>query len=116
MRSFLTSPLLSLLALLVAGGDAHALQNKYVQQAENPFDNNGDGLPDLSMAPETDAQEKHFAEMAKAFGEASMTDSDLSAGQQARQFAFGQLREVVSGEVNQQVESSLSPWVTPPSI
>lgn len=110
MRRSFTSPVLSLLAFLVAGGDAHALQSKYVQQAENPFDNNGDGLPDLSMAPETDAQEKHFAEVAKAFGEASMTDSDLSAGQQARQFAFGQLRDVVSGEVNQQVESWLSPW------
>ena len=110
MRCSFTSPLLSLLAFLVAGGDAHPLQSKYVQQAENPFDNNGDGLPDLSMAPETDAQEKHFAEVAKAFGEASMTDSDLSAGQQARQFAFGQLRDVVSGEVNHQVESWLSPW------
>jgi hypothetical protein len=48
--------------------------------------------------------------MAKAFGEASMTDNGLDAGAQARQFAFGQLRDVVSDEVNQQVESWLSPW------
>ncbi|MGP3591720.1 YchO/YchP family invasin [Vagococcus sp. WN89Y] len=98
------------LLLSLAGGVASAQQNRFVQQAENPFDNNGDGLPDLGMAAETDAQEKHFAEMAKAFGEASMVDNGLTAGEQARQFAFGQLRDVVSGEVNQHVESWLSPW------
>ncbi len=87
--------------LSLISGVASARQNSFVQQAENPFDNDGDGLPDLGMAPETGAQEKHFAEMAKAFGEASMTDNGLTTGQQARQFAFGQLRDVVSEEVNQ---------------
>lgn len=48
--------------------------------------------------------------MAKAFGEASMTDNGLTTGEQARQFAFGQVRDAVSGEVNQQIESWLSPW------
>lgn len=95
---------------MLAGSTAGAAQNSFVQQAENPFDNDGDGLPDLGMAPENGAQEKHFAEMAKAFGEASMTDNGLTTGEQARQFAFGQIRDVVSDEVNQQVESWLSPW------
>ncbi len=62
------------------------------------------------MAPENSAQEKHFAEMAKAFGEASMTDNGLTTGEQARQFAFGQIRDVVNDEVSQKVESRLSPW------
>ncbi len=100
----------SLLILLLAGDVVDAAQNSFAQQAENPFDNDGDGLPDLGMAPENGAQEKHVAEMVKAFGEASMTDNGLTAGEQARQFAFGQLRDVVSDEVNQKVESWLSPW------
>ncbi|WP_312689471.1 YchO/YchP family invasin [Kosakonia sp.] len=112
MRNVICSPLCSLLVVLLAGGSVSARQNSFVQQAENPFDNNGDGLPDLGMAPENGAQEKHFAEMAKAFGEASMTDNGLTTGAQARQFAFGQIRDVVSDEVNQQVESWLSPWGT----
>lgn len=103
-------PLLTLLMLSLISGVASARQNSFVQQAENPFDNDGDGLPDLGMAAENGAQEKYFAEMAKAFGEASMTDNGLTPGEQARQFAFGQLRDVVSDEVNQQVESWLSPW------
>ncbi len=53
-------------------------------------------------------REKHFAEMAKAFGEASMKNNDLDTGEQARQFAFGQVRDVVSEQVNQQLESWLS--------
>ena len=53
---------------------------------------------------------KSLAEMAKAFGEASATDNGLTTGEQARQFAFGQVRDAVSGEVNQQIESWLSPW------
>jgi hypothetical protein len=48
--------------------------------------------------------------MAKAFGEASMTDNGLTTGEQARQFAFGQVRDALSGEVNQQIETWLSPW------
>ncbi len=80
-----------------------------MQQAQNPFDNNGDSLPDLGMAQPTTEGEKHPAEMAKAFGEASMIDNGLTAGQQARQFAFGKVRDAVSGEVNEQIESRLSP-------
>ncbi|SFU20974.1 Invasin beta-domain of outer membrane [Kosakonia arachidis] len=100
----------SLLILLLASDIVDAAQNSFVQQAENPFDNNGDGLPELGMAPVSGSQEKHVAEMIKAFGEASMTDNGLTAGEQARQFAFGQLQDVVSDEVNQKVESWLSPW------
>lgn len=106
----MNSKVSSLLILLLTASTAAAAQNSFVQQAENPFDNDGDGLPDLGMAPENGTQEKHIAEMVKAFGEASMTDNGLTAGEQARQFAFGQLRDVVSGEVNQKVESWLSPW------
>lgn len=95
--------------LLLAGGTAIA-QSSYVQRAENPFDNNNDNLPDLGMAPESLAGEKHFAEMVKAFGEASMTDDGLDTGEQAKQFAFGQVRDTVSEQVNQQLESWLSPW------
>ncbi|CAM6553964.1 YchO/YchP family invasin [Citrobacter freundii] len=62
------------------------------------------------MAPESGAGEKHFAEMVKAFGEASMTDNGLDTGEQAKQFAFGQVRDRVSEQVNQQLESWLSPW------
>lgn len=62
------------------------------------------------MAPESRAGEKHFAEMVKAFGEASMTDNGLDTGEQAKQFAFGQVRDRVSEQVNQQLESWLSPW------
>ncbi|XTZ40522.1 YchO/YchP family invasin [Salmonella enterica] len=99
-----------LLLLLLAGGAASAQQNSFIQQAENPFDNDGDGLPDLGMAVENGSQEKHFAEIAKAFGEASMVDNGLSTGEQARQFAVGQFTDVVSQQVNQHVESWLSPW------
>ncbi|STB59364.1 intimin-like protein [Citrobacter freundii] len=62
------------------------------------------------MAPDSRAGEKHFAEMVKAFGEASMTDNGLDTGEQAKQFAFGQVRDTVSEQVNQQLESWLSPW------
>ena len=60
------------------------------------------------MATPTD-EGKSTAEMAKAFGEASMTDNGLTTGEQARQFAFGKVRDAVSGEVNQQIESPLAP-------
>nr|WP_318381502.1 YchO/YchP family invasin [uncultured Enterobacter sp.] len=109
MRNVLRHNLPFTLLLLLAGG-VHGAQQSWTQQAENPFDNNADGLPDLGLATATDTGEKHLAEMAKAFGEASQTDNGLGAGQQARLFAFGQLRDAVSGEVNEQVESWLSPW------
>ncbi|WP_436857577.1 YchO/YchP family invasin [Citrobacter tructae] len=97
------------LLMLLAGGTASA-DSTFIQQAENPFDNNQDGLPDLGMAPESNDGEKHFAEMAKAFGEASMVDNGLNTGEQAKQFAFGQVRDAVSEQVNQHLESWLSPW------
>lgn len=103
---------LALLPLIPVGA-VHGAPNSFVQQAQNPFDNNGDNLPDLGMAAPTTEGEKHLAEMAKAFGEASMTDNGLTTGEQARQFAFGKVRDAVSGEVNQHIESWLSPWGTP---
>ncbi|WP_336217790.1 YchO/YchP family invasin [Enterobacter hormaechei] len=99
-----------LLLPLFTAGALHGAPKSFVQQAQNPFDNNGGSLPDLGMAQPTTEGEKHLAEMAKAFGEASMTDNGLTAGQQARQFAFGKVRDAVSGEVNEQIESWLSPW------
>ncbi|MCU6668980.1 YchO/YchP family invasin [Enterobacteriaceae bacterium H4N4] len=101
-------PLLLLSLFLV--GAVQAAPNSFVQQAQNPFDNNGDGLPDLGMAAPTREGEKHLAEMAKAFGEASQVDNGLTAEEQARQFAFGQVRDAVSQEVNHHIESWLSPW------
>ena len=101
--------LLVLLPLFSAGA-VYGAPNSFMQQAQNPFDNNGDGLPDLGLAQPSSQGEKHLAEMAKAFGEASMNDSNLTTGEQARQFAFGQVRDAVSGEVNQQIKSWLSPW------
>ena len=102
-------PLSLCILLLLAGGTASA-QSSFIQQAENPFDNNQDGLPDLGMTPESHEGEKQFAEMVKAFGEASMTDNGLDTGEQARQFAFGQVLDAVSEQVNHQLESWLSPW------
>lgn len=95
---------------LLSAGAVYGAPNSFVQQAQNPFDNNGDSLPDLGLAKPTSEGEKHLAEMAKAFGEASMTDNGLTTGEQARQFAFGKVRDAVSGEVNEQIESWLSPW------
>jgi hypothetical protein len=99
-----------LLFLLVPAGAVLGAPNSFMQQAQNPFDNNGDSLPDLGLAKPTGESEKHLAEMAKAFGEASMTDNGLTTSEQARQFAFGKVRDAVSGEVNEQIESWLSPW------
>lgn len=104
-----SSSLLMFLFLPLAGGAVSGWQNTpqpdYVRQAQHPFDNDGDNLPDLGMTPETRSGEKHLAEMMKAFGEASMTDNGLDTGAQARQFAVGQLRDVVNDEVNHQVGS-----------
>ncbi|MBJ8887792.1 YchO/YchP family invasin [Citrobacter sp. FDAARGOS_156] len=101
---------LAVFSLLPFAGGTASAQSSFIHQAENPFDNNSDGLPDLGMAPESRAGEKHFAEMVKAFGEASMVDNGLDTGEQAKQFAFGQVRDTVSEQVNQQLESWLSPW------
>lgn len=99
-----------LFLLLFTAGAVFGAPNSFMQQAQNPFDNNGDSLPDLGLAKPTGESEKHLAEMAKAFGEASMTDNGLTTSEQARQFAFGKMRDAVSGEVNEQIESWLSPW------
>ncbi len=99
-----------LFLLLCTPGAVHSAPNSFIQQAQNPFDNNGDSLPDLGMATPTGEGEKHLAEMAKAFGEASMTDNGLTTEEQARQFALSQVRDAVSQEVNQHIESWLSPW------
>lgn len=99
-----------LFLLLFTAGAVFGAPNSFMQQAQNPFDNNGDSLPDLGLAKPTGESEKHLAEMAKAFGEASMTDNGLTTSEQARQFAFGKVRDAVSGEVNEQIESWLSPW------
>ena len=109
MSRIVYRPLSLCILLLLAGGTASA-QSSFIQQAGNPFDNNQDGLPDLGMTPESHEGEKQFAEMVKAFGEASMTDNGLDTGEQARQFAFGQVRDAVSEQVNHQLESWLSPW------
>lgn len=109
MSRFVSHPTLFSLFLLLAGGHACA-QSTFIRQAENPFDNNQDGLPDLGMTPTSNEGEKHFAEMMKAFGEASMTDNGLDAGEQAKQFAFEQVRDALSEQVNQQLETWLSPW------
>lgn len=97
------------LLLLAAGGTANA-QSTFEQKAANPFDNNNDGLPDLGMAPENHDGEKHFAEIVKDFGETSMNDNGLDTGEQAKAFALGKVRDALSQQVNQHVESSLSPW------
>ncbi|MBA4712407.1 MULTISPECIES: YchO/YchP family invasin [Citrobacter] len=101
---------LAVFSLLPFAGGTASAQSSFIHQAENPFDNNNDGLPDLGMAPESRAGEKQFAEVVKAFGEASMVDNGLDTGEQAKQFAFGQVRDTVSEQVNQQLESWLSPW------
>lgn len=101
---------LLLLSLLLSAGAVSGAPDSFLEQAKNPFDNNSDGLPDLGMATSTDETEKHLAEMAKAFGEASMTDNGLTPGEQARQFALGKVRDAISGEVNEQIASLLSPW------
>ncbi|WP_213062475.1 YchO/YchP family invasin [Escherichia coli] len=97
------------LLLLVAGGTANA-QSTFEQKAANPFDNNNDGLPDLGMAPENHDGEKHFAEIVKDFGETSMNDNGLDTGEQAKAFALGKVRDALSQQVNQHVESWLSLW------
>ncbi|VUA82533.1 invasin [Klebsiella pneumoniae] len=42
-----------------------------------------DPLPDMGIAPQVDDDARHFAEVAKKFGEASMSDNGLTAGEQA---------------------------------
>lgn len=95
-------------ALLSAGGAASTRQT-FIEQAENPFDQSTEQLPDLGIAPETDAAARKIATMAKKFGEASMVDDGLDAGDQARTLAFTQLRDVLTDKVTSEAESLLSP-------
>ena len=97
------------LLLLAAGGTANA-QSTFEQKAANHFENSNDGLPDLGMAPEHHDGEKHFAEIVKDFGDTSMNDNGLDTGEQAKAFALGKVRDALSQQVNQHVESWLSPW------
>lgn len=97
--SFRLTPLLPVL-LLLAGAPVRALQGS------NAFSEKQTALPDLGIAPQLDQDAQHFAEMAKKFGEASMSDNGLTTGEQARMFAIGR----IGSEVSQQLESWLSPW------
>lgn len=73
------------------------------------------------MAPENHDGEKHFAEIVKDFGETSMNDNGLDTGEQAKAFALGKVRDALSQQVNQHVESGYhrgempvltSKWIT----
>ncbi len=64
-----------------------------------------DPLPDMGIAPQVDDDARHFAEVAKKFGEASMSDNGLTAGEQAQLFAISK----IGNEVSHQLESWLSP-------
>lgn len=107
--SRITSCFTPLYLLLLTCGMANA-QSNFIRQAQNPFDNNADGLPDLGMAVESRDGEKHFAEIVKDFGETSMTDNGLDTGEQAKAFALGKVRDALSQQINQHVETWLSPW------
>jgi hypothetical protein len=65
------------LLLLLAGVPARALQRNTAFSANA-------ALPDLGIAPQVDDDARHFAEVAKKFGEASMSDNGLTTGEQAR--------------------------------
>ncbi|VUS86196.1 YchO/YchP family invasin [Klebsiella huaxiensis] len=96
---FRVTPYLPLL-LLLAGIPVRALQDNRALLREPA------ALPDLGLAPQVDDDAKHFAEMAKKFGEASMSDNGLTTSEQARVFAIGKL----GNEVSHQLENWLSPW------
>lgn len=69
-----------------------------------------DTLPDLEMTPDAVARPRHLAEMARAFGEASMEDNGLGTGEQAKMFALDKIRDALNEQVNQQLDEWLSPW------
>lgn len=103
-------PLLTLSSLLLSAGGAASTRQSFISQAENPFDVPTNELPDMGIAPETDAAAKRIAQLAKQFGEASMTDNGLDTGEQARLFAFTSLRDVLTDKVTDEAQSLLSPW------
>lgn len=103
-------PLFTLSYVLFSGGGAASTRQMFTEQTETPFSATSNELPDMGIAPETDATAKHMAEMAKKFGEASMADNGLDTGEQARLFAFTSLRDVLTNKVTNEAESLLSPW------
>ncbi|MRT55931.1 YchO/YchP family invasin [Cedecea sp.] len=105
MRRFAV-PLLTLLCLLPDVGGAVVTSNSPTYPVQRPADD----LPGMGLAPETDAAARHIAEVAKKFGEDSMTDNGLDTGEQARLFAFTGLRDLLADKVTDQAQSLLSPW------
>ncbi|WP_227317197.1 YchO/YchP family invasin [Cedecea davisae] len=106
----LVVPLIILPCLLPDVGGAMDTSNRFIQAAENPFSQSSEALPSLGLAPESDAAARKIAAMAKKFGEDSMTDNGLDAGDQARLFAFTSLRDVLADKVTDEAQSLLSPW------
>ncbi|HDS1150786.1 TPA: YchO/YchP family invasin [Pluralibacter gergoviae] len=99
------------LLLLPLAGSAAAVRQSYVEQAKNPFSASAaESLPDMGIAPESGDDQKHLAEMVKAFGEASMVDNGLATGERARQFALDKINQRFNTEFNQQLDYWLSPW------
>ncbi|WMY72431.1 YchO/YchP family invasin [Buttiauxella selenatireducens] len=103
-------PLFTLSYALLSAGGAASTRQTFIEQAENPFDQTTEQLPDMGLAPESDAAAREIAAMAKKFGEASMLDDGLDSGEQARMFAFARLRDVLTDKVTNEAESLLSPW------
>ncbi|SNY77160.1 Invasin beta-domain of outer membrane [Enterobacter sp. CC120223-11] len=110
MKPLFSRPDLLLCLLLPFAGGAAGARQTFTEQAEHPFDDTPDTLPNLGMASDTHESEKHLAEMMKAFGEASMQDNGLDASDQARLFAIEKLSHQFNDEVNQQLDYWLSPW------
>lgn len=84
--------------------------NNFVQAAQNPFSSPSNDLPNMGLAPETDAAARRIAAMAKKFGEDSMVDNGLDAGEQAQLFAFTSLRDLLTDKVTDEAQALLSPW------
>lgn len=103
-------PLFTLSYMLLSAGGAAGARQTFIERSENTFAAAPNDLPDMGLAPETDAAAKRIAEMAKQFGEASMTDNGLDTGEQARLFAFTSLRDVLTDKVTNEAETLLSPW------
>lgn len=103
-------PLLTLSSLLLSAGGVASTRQSFIDKAEDPFATPVTELPDMGLAPETDAVAKRIAQMAKQFGEASMTDNGLDTGEQARLFAFTHLRDVLTDKVTDEAQSLLCAW------
>ncbi|SQC92616.1 Invasin [Cedecea neteri] len=84
--------------------------NSLVSAAQNPLSSSAGDLPNMGLAPETDAAARRIAAMAKKFGEDSMVDNGLDTGEQAQLFAFTSLRDLLTTKVTDEAQSLLSPW------